>query len=112
MDGLYFHVMEAMMMNLLQVAPMMLERISMLQMVVSFVMFFVLCFGIGFILNMILKTTWLPLMIYLVIAFYFLVFRLNTYQLADMLVLFAGLIGSISGGWTIHTLRVKGYRMF
>ncbi|SFI86368.1 YuiB family protein [Thermoflavimicrobium dichotomicum] len=87
------------------------ERINMLQMVVSIVMFFVLFFGIGFILNMILKTTWLPLVIYLGIAA-FLFFRLTSYHFADISIMVAGLAGTITGGWTIQTLRAKGYKMF
>ncbi|RAL27126.1 hypothetical protein DL897_02730 [Thermoflavimicrobium daqui] len=82
-----------------------------LQMAVSIVMFFVLFFGIGFILNMILKTTWLPLVLYFGFAGY-LIFTLSSFHFADISVMISGLAGTIIGGWTIQTLRSKGYKMF
>ncbi len=87
------------------------EQINLLQVIVSIIMFFVLCFGVGFILNMILKTTWLPLILYLIIAV-ILLFRLEEYLLPDIAVLISGLFGAIGGGWTIQALRAKGYKMF
>lgn len=87
------------------------QTISLPQLIISIPLFFVLTFGIGFILNMILKTTWLPLVVYLGIVIYFL-FSLSTFHVPDLTVLFSGLAGAIGGGWTIKTLRAKGYRMF
>jgi hypothetical protein len=39
-------------------------------------------------------------------------FSLSTFRVPDLTVLFSGLAGAIGGGWTIKTLRAKGYRMF
>jgi hypothetical protein len=85
--------------------------ISVPQFIISIVLFFVLLFGIGFILNMILKTTWVPLVVYLGVVVY-LVYDLQTPHVADFTILGAGLLGAGGSGWTIQTLRTKGYRMF
>lgn len=85
--------------------------LSLPQFIISIPLFFVLFFGIGFILNMILKTTWLPVILYLALVVILLI-RLNTYHWVDLAVLVTGLIGAGISGWTIQTLRVKGYRMF
>lgn len=85
--------------------------ISLPQFVISIVLFFVLLFGIGFILNMILKTTWVPLVIYLGIIIYLLI-DLQSPEIADIVILASGLLGAAGSGLTIQTLRVKGYRMF
>ena len=85
--------------------------ISLPQFIISIVLFFVLLFGIGFILNMILKTTWVPLVIYLGIVIYLLI-DLQSPHVADFTILGAGLVGAGGSGFTIQTLRTKGYRMF
>lgn len=85
--------------------------INLLQFLISIILFFVLFFGIGFILNMILKTTWLPLVIYLGLVVYLLI-RIQSPLLVDISILCAGLIGTGGSGWTIQYLRKKGYRMF
>lgn len=85
--------------------------ISLPQFIISMVLFFVLFFGIGFILNMILKTTWLPFIFYLAIVTY-LVIDISSPHIADYMILFAGLLGAVGSGWTIRILRAKGYRMF
>lgn len=85
--------------------------ISLPQFIISIVLFFVLFFGIGFILNMILKTTWFPLVIYLGVVIY-LLFNIESPHIADISILCAGLIGAVGSGWTIQILRTKGYRMF
>ncbi|SHE81223.1 Putative membrane protein [Seinonella peptonophila] len=85
--------------------------LSLPQFIISIPLFFVLLFGIGFILNMILKTTWLPGVIYAVIIVV-LLFRLHEYHWVDLTVLLVGLLGAFGSGWTIQTLRTKGYRMF
>ncbi|MBA4493762.1 hypothetical protein H1191_05525 [Paenactinomyces guangxiensis] len=84
---------------------------SLPQLIISIPLFFVLTFGIGFILNMILKTTWLPLILYFGIVIY-LLFSLTSPHVTDITVLLSGLAGAVGGGWTIKTLRAKGYRMF
>jgi hypothetical protein len=85
--------------------------ISLPQLIVSIVLIFVLIFGLGFILNMILKTTWLPIVLYIGVVAY-LALDLKTAYLPDYLWFLAGLSGAILSGWTIKILRAKGYRMF
>lgn len=85
--------------------------ISLPQFIISILLFFVLFFGIGFILNMILKTTWLPLVVYLGLVAY-LLFNIRSPLIADLSILCAGLLGTAGSGWTIRVLRTKGYRMF
>lgn len=102
------------------------------QLVISVLLFLILFFGIGFILNMILKTTWLPGAVIYPIVLILLVnktpigdyFKQPIQSLIDLgvsfskllavdyVVLIAGLAGSILSGVTIKTLRLKGYRMF
>lgn len=96
-----------MMSNLLLAAP----PINLPQFMISIVLFFVLFFGIGFILNMILKTTWFPLILYLGVVVYLLI-RIQTPLVVDLAILCAGLIGAGGSGWTIQYLRKKGYKMF
>jgi Putative membrane protein len=86
--------------------------VSLPQLIISIPLLFVLFFGIGFILNMILKTTWLPLVVYLGIVIY--IFRgiHHIFTVVNAVLFFSGLAGAIGGIWTIKTLRAKGYRMF
>lgn len=89
------------------------------QFIISLPLFFFLAFGLAFIINMLLKTTWVPGYLYVavmlvsVIAVYF----RNNGSVAmlhpvDVTVLLSGLAGAFTGGWTIRLLRRKGYRMF
>ena len=88
---------------------------SLPQVMISIPLFLVLLFGIGFILNMILKTTWFPSILYAALiiglAVYMFVER-GGLKLVDWIILSAGMIGALLSGWTIKTLREKGYRMF
>lgn len=95
----------------------------MIQLMIATLLFFVLLFGIGFILNMLLKTTWLPIYIYVLIlvplAVYWqwddrlsLLGNLAGYSFVDYITALGGLIGAILSGYTIKTLRDRGYRMF
>lgn len=85
---------------------------SLLQFVVSIVLFTVLGFGIGFILNMILKTTWFPVVIALGVLVGALVYQKVVPGIWDAVILGCGMAGTVGSGWTIQTLRKKGYRMF
>jgi hypothetical protein len=89
--------------------------LSLPQVIISIPLFLVLLFGIGFILNMILKTTWLPSILYAMLiigmAVYMFVER-GGLKLVDWIILSAGMIGALLSGWTIKLLRAKGYRMF
>ncbi|MHC0553033.1 YuiB family protein [Salinicoccus sp. CNSTN-B1] len=104
---------------------------SIIQLAISMLLFFVLFYGISFILNMILKMTWLmvgvyPIIVLLIVdgistteyltnttrAFSTLGEHLVNLQLADILMLGSGLVGTILAGMTIRYLRNAGYQMF
>jgi len=86
------------------------------QIVISIVLFLVLFYGIGFLINMLLKTTWLPgIILYPAVVILIVSFYGNGFgQLLfiDIVILSAGLIGALLSGYTIKVLREKGYRMF
>lgn len=98
---------------------------------ISMLLFFVLFFGIGFILNMLLRMSWVMAIIYPIIALliidkvrfiaYFrdpkesfssLASELSQLAVADILILSSGMLGAIGSGVTIKILRKKGYQMF
>ncbi|MBO8163403.1 MAG: hypothetical protein H0Z34_06740 [Brevibacillus sp.] len=85
---------------------------NIIQFVISILLFTVLAFGIGFIINMILRTTWLPVVIALVVTIGALVYLQIVPNIFDTVILLFGLAGSVLSGWTIQLLRKKGYRMF
>lgn len=85
---------------------------NLMQFMVSIVLFTVLGFGIGFILNMILKTTWFPVVIGVGVVVGALVYQQIVPGVWDSLILGCGMAGTVASGWTIQTLRKKGYRMF
>ena len=83
--------------------------------VISLVLFLVLGFGIGFILNMLLRSTWLPLVLGVGIVAYVVITLLmngKVPHLIDIVILSAGIAGTVGSGYTIQLLRKKGYRMF
>lgn len=101
------------------------------QLIISILLFMVLFFGIGFIVNMLLKTTWLMTMVYPIIvilvvdkfpftdyftktafAFSTLGTRVVSLTAPDIIILISGFIGAIISGITIKMLRVRGYQMF
>ncbi|MBB5356313.1 preprotein translocase subunit YajC [Anoxybacillus mongoliensis] len=98
---------------------------------ISILLFFVLFFGIGFLLNMILRTTWTmallsPFVLLLWIdqisvmdyvtnpsaSFAHVKERIGSLASADLIILSSGIVGAIVSGVVIQTLRKKGYRMF
>ncbi|MGP4073006.1 YuiB family protein [Piscibacillus sp. B03] len=98
---------------------------------VAALLFFVLFFGIAFIINMLLRTTWLmslvyPIVVILIIdnvsfwsyftsptdSFSQLPDRIVALEAFDLIVLLAGLAGTIVAGIVIKILRQKGYQMF
>lgn len=98
---------------------------------ISMLLFFVLFFGIGFILNMLLRTSWIMAIIYPIFAIlvidkvrfidYFrntmdsfssLASEMSQLATADILILSSGMAGAIGAGITIKLLRKKGYQMF
>ncbi|GEK34691.1 YuiB family protein [Kurthia sibirica] len=105
--------------------------ISIIQLVLSILIFVVLFFGIGFLLNMLLRVTWLmafiyPIIVILIIdkvkfldyffqpgtAFPQLWQRLISLQSSDVIILASGLVGAIISGIVIKLLRKNGYQMF
>jgi hypothetical protein len=98
------------------------NEMNIFQVIVIAVLAFVLMFGVGFILNMLLKTTWFPiygfmaLMIGLFVYFEWgtdnMLSSLAQYGIIDWLAVAGGLLGAYVSGWTIETLRVKGFKMF
>jgi hypothetical protein len=98
---------------------------------ISMMLFLVLFFGIGFLLNMILRATWVMVVLYPVVcafiidkvsvtdyffdtskAFASLKHGLLNLGQADMIILTTGLVGAILSGVTIKMLRQRGYQMF
>ena len=85
------------------------------QVIISIPLFLVLLFGIGFILNMILKTTWFPSIVYAALIIGLAVYMFTEkggLKPVDWIILSAGMVGVLLSGWAIQTLRSKGYRMF
>lgn len=82
------------------------------QLIISIPLLFVLFFGLGFIFNMILRTTWFPMVIYAGIILYVGWGLSSIFSFVNMVLLLASLAGVIMGIWTIRLLRAKGYRMF
>lgn len=85
---------------------------NIIQFVISILLFSILAFGIGFILNMILRTTWFPVVISLGVIVGSLVYKHIVPGIYDVIILAFGVVGSIMSGWTIQLLRNKGYKMF
>lgn len=98
---------------------------------ISIVLFFILFFGIGFLLNMLFRSTWIMVMLFPMVAIlivnksklieYFrqpaeslkqLIMNFSSLQSADIIILSSGLLGGILAGVVIKTLRKKGYQMF
>ncbi|MFK2826519.1 YuiB family protein [Bacillus sp. B190/17] len=98
---------------------------------VSVLLFFVLFFGIGFLLNMLLRMTWIMAILYPLVtimivdgistfdyifnaneAFGMLGAKMTALKLADIIILTSGLIGAFTSGITMRILRQKGYQMF
>lgn len=86
-------------------------EVNIYQFIVSIPLFLVLAFGLGFIINMIVKTTWAPSYVYILIVAFF-VYRSGGMNGLDAVILLTGLVGVILSGIVIRTLRKKGYRMF
>ncbi|MBD8499098.1 YuiB family protein [Paenibacillus arenosi] len=91
--------------------------------IVLLVLLFVMMFGIGFILNMLMKTTWFPMVLYVILviplAMWYLwdssltfVGNVTNYNIVDILVAISGLFGAYISGKTIGYLRAGGYKMF
>lgn len=101
------------------------------QIMISILLFMILFFGIGFIANMLLQSTWVMAIVYPIIVIliidkvsfwqYFTDFRaamvslgqqILGLQTVDAVILSSGFIGAIASGVVIRILRAKGYEMF
>lgn len=106
-------------------------HLSLPQLLLSILLFAVLFYGVGFIINMLLKTTWLvpifyPIIVIIMIdkmstldyftepghAFPELGNRLASLAPSDITVLLMGFVGTIAAGITMKVLRSRGYQMF
>ena len=105
--------------------------ISLTHVVLSIIIFMVMFFGIGFLLNMLLRMTWLmaivyPIVVILIIdevkvyeyftnpgnSFGLLGEKIMSLHAADIIILASGLVGAIISGFVIKLLRKQGYQMF
>lgn len=105
--------------------------ISLTHVVLSVLIFMVMFFGIGFLLNMLLRMTWLmaiiyPIVVVLIIdevkvyeyltkpkyAFQLLGEKVMALHTADIVILASGLVGAIISGFVMKILRKQGYQMF
>ncbi|KXH79223.1 YuiB family protein [Sporosarcina sp. HYO08] len=105
--------------------------ISLTHVVLSILIFIVMFFGIGFLLNMLLRMTWLmaiiyPIVVILIIdevkvyeyitkpkvSFQLLGEKILALQVVDVIILASGLVGAIISGFVIKLLRKQGYQMF
>lgn len=96
----------------------------MLQIIIGTVLALVLIFGIGFIINMLVKTTWFPIYAYIiliiVLAFWApwagdgtkMLENITKYTIVDFIPAVGGLLGAYLSGITIRNLRKGGYKMF
>ncbi len=95
--------------------------ISFLQFFVATLLAFCIFLGLGFILNMLLKTTWLPIYVYFIVVgiivytFWeegtFLNYLKGT-SFSDIILFLGGLAGALLSGYLIKVLRDKGYKMY
>ncbi|WP_245807703.1 YuiB family protein [Halobacillus massiliensis] len=104
---------------------------NIVQFAVSILLFFVLFFGIGFLLNMILRSSWIMAFVYPIVVLLIVDnFKISRYftdtvaafsevfghvirlQLVDIVILSSGFAGTIVAGLIIKWLRKNGYQMF
>ncbi|MFD2117685.1 YuiB family protein [Paenibacillus yanchengensis] len=98
--------------------------IYIVQLIIATLLFFVMLFGIGFILNMLLKTTWFPAIAFIVVLIVVAIwspwdtetFNPTFNNIGEYTIYYLPVIGAIIGafvsGWTIKVLREKGFKMF
>ncbi|WP_141500087.1 YuiB family protein [Paenibacillus luteus] len=96
----------------------------MLQLVIATVLFLVMMFGIGFILNMLLKTTWFPIYLFILVLIPLGIWapwdkkatatieNFAHYTIIDYIPVIGALVGAYVSGWAIQALRKGGYKMF
>ena len=95
----------------------------MLQLTVATVLFLVMMFGIGFILNMLLKTTWFPIYLFVIVLVPLGIWwtwddtksgveNFTAFTIIDLVPVIGALVGAYISGWAIRALRRGGYKMF
>jgi Na+/alanine symporter len=95
----------------------------MIQVAIITILMFVIMLGLGFILNMLLKTTWLPLYAYILLVIGILIWfwnkedgtlwnTISEFAFPDYAAAVGGVVGAWLSGSTINTLRLNGYKMF
>ncbi|MGJ9457481.1 YuiB family protein [Oceanobacillus sp. CF4.6] len=103
----------------------------MIQLIVSVTLYFVIFFGVAFILNMLLRKTWLmsflyPFVVIMIVdnlstleyftntgeSFSQLSAEITSLAVMDIIILSSGFIGTIVSGLVIKFLRKSGYQMF
>lgn len=101
------------------------------QFVLSILLFIVMFFGIGFLLNMLLRMTWFMAILYPIVVIFIiddvkmyeyftkpassfgqLGTNITSLQTADIVILASGLVGAIIAGFVMKALRKQGYQMF
>lgn len=97
--------------------------VNILQLIIATVLFFVMMFGIGFILNMLLKTTFFPIYLFVIVLVPVFIWQtwddsksfsgnFTSFTFVDILPAIGALIGAYVSGATIRLLRRGGYKMF
>lgn len=91
-------------------------------MIIATVLMLVLFFGLGFILNMLMKTTWFPLYAYIALIIGVIIYGAlgsasflssdTGFTIVDVIPAIGGFAGAILSGSAIKALRVRGFKMF
>lgn len=96
----------------------------MLQIIIATVLFLVMTFGIGFIINMLVKTTWFPTYLFIVVIIVLAIWApwssenaklidvIGQYTWVDFLPVIGAIAGALLSGTAIKLLRQGGYKMF
>jgi|HigsolmetaAR203D_1030402.scaffolds.fasta_scaffold00004_28 hypothetical protein len=96
------------------------------QLIVGYIIIIVLFFGLSFILNMLIKTTYMPVFLYILFIIGLMLYDyfnnkadevtigdyLAEFGIIDVTFALFGLVGVLGGGLAIRKLRKLGYKMF
>ncbi|HIW33010.1 MAG TPA: YuiB family protein [Candidatus Paenibacillus intestinavium] len=96
----------------------------MLQIIIATMLFLVMAFGIGFVINMLVKTTWFPtyfiIAIIIVLAVWApwggnnekLIDVISNYTIIDFIPVIGAIAGALLSGTSMKALRKAGFKMF